>query len=226
MRERLSKIDYENDSLEQHGRRNSVRISGYPESFGVSTDDVVLSVSRELDVEIIKSDIDRSHRVGKSNPQRPGRSTQDKPRPRDILVKFASYNARQPLYDMRKDLQKSENEKMKNLFINEDLTKKRSQLLYDARCLFRVDKLTAAYSLGGRLFVRDDQNQRHYTQSKADLKNFGDPKEARKKLARLVRLPPHLRRLRNGGIMGNTRRPPNMRRPNIDENDEAAHGEQ
>ena len=98
--------------------------------------------------------------------------------------------------------------------------------LYNARCLFRVDKLTTAYSLDGRLFVRDDQNQRHYTQSEADLKHFGDPKEARKKPARLVRLPPHLRRLRNGGIMGNTRRPPNMRRPNIDENDEAARGEQ
>ena len=135
MRERLSKIDYENDSLGQHGRRNSVRISGYQESFGESTDDVVLSVARELDVEIIKSDksdTDRSHRVGKSNPQRPGRSTQDKPRPCDILVKFASYNVRQQLYDMRKDLQKSENEKMKNLFIHRRLDQKTFQLLYDA----------------------------------------------------------------------------------------------
>ena len=79
-----------------------------------------------------------------------------------------------------------------------------------ARCLFRVDKLTAAYSLDGRLFVRDDQNHRHYIQSEADLKDFGDPKETRKELARLTRLPPELRRPRNGAIMGNTRRPPNM----------------
>ena len=185
MRDRLSKIEYENDSLEQYSRRNSVRISGYPESFGESTDYIVLSIARELDVEIIKSDIDRLHRVVKPipQPQRPGRSsTQDKPRPRDILVKFATYNARQQLYDMRKNLRNSENETMKKLFINEDLTKKRSQLLYDARCLFRVEKLTAAYSLDGRLFVRDDQNQRHYIQSEADLKDLDDPKEARRNL--------------------------------------------
>ena len=145
MRDRLSKIEYENDSFEQYSRRNSVRISGYLESFGESTDDIVLSIVRDLHVEIIKSDIDRSHRVSKPTPQRPGRSsTQDKPRPRVILVKFAKYNARQQLYEMRKDLRNSENETMKKLFVNEDLTKKRSQLLYDARCLFRVEKLTAA----------------------------------------------------------------------------------
>lgn len=69
---------------------------------------------------------------------------------------------------------------MKQLFINEDLTKKRSQLLLDARCLFRVEKLAAAYSLDGRLFVRDDQNNRHYIQSDDDLKVFGDPMEAKK----------------------------------------------
>ena len=55
MRVRLSKIEYENDSLEHYSRRNSVRISGYPESFGESTNDIVLSIARELDVEIIKS---------------------------------------------------------------------------------------------------------------------------------------------------------------------------
>ena len=90
---------------------------------------------------------------------------------------------------------------------------------------FRVEKLTDAYSPDGRQFVRDDQKQRHYIQSEADLKDFGDPKKARKELARLARLLPHLRRLRNGGITGNTHRPPNISRPNIDENDEAAQGE-
>lgn len=226
IRERLSKVEFAKDDLEQYSRRNSVRISGYPEDTSENTDNIVLSIARELDVEIIKSDIDRSHRVGKPTSQRSGRPAQNKQRPRDILVKFATYNARQQLYEMRKDLRNSENETMKQLFINEDLTKKRSQLLYDARCLFRVEKLAAAYSLDGRLFVRDDQNHRHYIQSDDDLKVFGDPTEAKKELALLARLPPHLRKLRSGGLLGARNRPLNMRRPMTEADAEAARGYQ
>ena len=95
---------------------------------------------------------------------------------------------------MRKDLRNSENETMKQLFINEDLSKKRTQLLYEARCLFRVEQLSAAYFLYGRLFVRDNQNHRHYIQSDDDLKVFGDPTGAKKELALLARLPLHLQK--------------------------------
>ena len=122
MRKRLTQVERDSDSLEQHSRRNSVRISGYPESYTDNTNDIVVKIARELDVDISKGNIDRSHRVGK--PTQQGRSVPDRARPLYILVKFSTYNARQQLYGMRKELLHSNDDRMKNLFINKDMTKK------------------------------------------------------------------------------------------------------
>ena len=59
---RMAAVEQENDGLEQYSRRNSLRISGYPEDKDEHTDQVV---------DIASNDIDRSHRVGKFD-DRPG----------------------------------------------------------------------------------------------------------------------------------------------------------
>ena len=84
---------------------------------------IFIQIASELDVDISKSNIDGRHRVGKPTQQQQGRSAPDRPCPRDILVKFSTYNARPHLYEMRKELCYSEDDTMKHLFINEDLTK-------------------------------------------------------------------------------------------------------
>lgn len=73
------------DASEQYSRRNSLRISGIPETVNEDTDQVVLHVAETVGVNILPSGIDRSHRLGKSG----NRQTQD------ILVKFTSYRARE-----------------------------------------------------------------------------------------------------------------------------------
>ena len=136
--ERLIKAESDNDALEQYTRKNSVRISGVPEDVnGENTDGIVLKIAEELNVPMSPDDIDRSHHVGKvDNRSRtvPGAGT----RHRDIIVKFATYNAKQRLYMKRKDLR--DIEERPNVFINDDLTKTRSKLLFDARSLVRVNK--------------------------------------------------------------------------------------
>ena len=77
-----------NDALEQYTRRNSVRISGYPEQANENIDEIVLTIAGVIDVQLLPSDIDRSHRVGKTG------KTTGKPRHRDIILKVATYNAR------------------------------------------------------------------------------------------------------------------------------------
>lgn len=189
---RLSQVERDNDSLEQYSRRNSIRIAGFPEVANEDTDDIVLKIAQELDTPISPSDIDRSHRIGKIVDQgRGGRSTRGKQRHRDILVKFATYNARQRLFLKRKELRDMDD--MKHLFLNEDLTKIRSKLLYDARCLVRAEKLKTAYAYDGRIFVRDNDETRQQIQTDADLSAFGDPKEAREELARKAGPPAALR---------------------------------
>ena len=131
LRERISKVESDNDSLEQYTHRNSVRISGIPEELSENTDGIVLKLAEKLDVPMTSADIDRSHRVGK--PDNRGRTaTTTKMRHRDIIVKFATYNARHRLYSMRKELRNTD---MNKVFINEDLTTYRSKLLFDARSL-------------------------------------------------------------------------------------------
>ena len=82
----------------------------------------------DIEEPILISDIDRSHPIG-----RPGvRQGSGRPRHRDILVKFATYNVRRRVFIKRKTLH--DRDDMKHIFLNEDLTKSRSKLLYDVRC--------------------------------------------------------------------------------------------
>ena len=83
------------------------------------------------------SDIDRSHRIGKPKVSGP------KPRHRVIIVHFATYRHR--VYFKLMDLRDSENEDMKGMFINEDLTKLRSKLLFHARSLARTNMLVRLF---------------------------------------------------------------------------------
>ena len=155
------------DILEQHSRRNTQLISGIPEESNESTDTHVLELASDLNVNLFSHDIDRSHRVGKPS------STKT----RDIIVKFSSYNALLMLYEVQKDLCELENRA--SVFINKDLTKRRSKLLFDARPLVRTNFLKAAYSSDGKLFVRDKEDKRHIINSDGDLSDFGDVNEAK-----------------------------------------------
>ena len=118
------------DILEQYSRRNTPRISGIPEEPNESTDTHVLELASDLNVNLFGHDIDRSHRVGKPS------STKT----RDIIVNSSRYNARRMLYEVRKDLRELENRA--SVFINEDLTNRRSKLLFDARTLVCANLLT------------------------------------------------------------------------------------
>lgn len=129
-------------------------------------------------------DIYRSHRVGKINEEgRNGRR-----RPRDILMKFSTFNARRRLFLKRKDLRDSEY--TMHLFINEDLTMLRSKPLYEARCLVRTYKLRSAYASDGKIFVRDKDDHRRLIRNDSDFLEFGDPKEARTELTKRARVVP------------------------------------
>ena len=68
-----------------------LRIAGIPESLGEDTDEQVLDLAQDIDVDIFLSDIDRSHRVGKPRTHKP----------RDIKVKFATYRARRKMLKAR-----------------------------------------------------------------------------------------------------------------------------
>ncbi|MEW8547181.1 MAG: hypothetical protein AB2693_27025 [Candidatus Thiodiazotropha sp.] len=146
LKARVMKLEDAVDTAEQYSRRNCLRISGVREQPNENTDDIVTNIASAIDVDIDFRDLDRSHRLGRA-------STQDRPRdkPRDIIVKFTTYRARARFFKAR-TLTKSRG--FMGVFINEDLTKNRSKLLYEARRRVKSHQLKSAWSVDGTVLIK------------------------------------------------------------------------
>ena len=127
----IANLESRVDDLEQYSRRNCLMITGIPENENEKTDEVVLDMARnQLKAAIDASDIDRSHRI----PGGPVRRNTD--RPRNIIVKFTTYNARRRVLEKKSSLKGGNN----RIYINEHLTKARIELYYEARKLEKQEK--------------------------------------------------------------------------------------
>jgi exosome complex exonuclease DIS3/RRP44 len=158
---RLEAVEAKCDALEQYGRRNCLRVVGVPEGpSATSTDEYIVKLCADIGVPVGVKDIDRSHRIGK-----PGN-----PKPRAIIVKFVSYRARNLVFKSRSKLK---NCGYKDIFINEDLTKSRSALLYKARILTKNGKIQGAWSSDGSILIKDHQGAIKQIQTYSDLSRFG-----------------------------------------------------
>ena len=82
-------------------------------------------------------EIGRTHRVGE---KRNGK-------PRAIIAKFISFRARQRVYEARK--------KSSNIFVSEDLTLNRANIMFTARGMKKKGLIHSCWSKDGRLFVRE-----------------------------------------------------------------------
>ncbi len=94
------------EDLEQYGRRNGIRISGIPEgdTNGHSVGWLKDFAKDHLKLNIHESTVSRMHRVGKPPPP-----DAPKARPREILVKFISYQYRKNFLSKNKFLRSDDN---------------------------------------------------------------------------------------------------------------------
>ena len=100
---------------EQYSRRNCIRVFGIQEEPNEDCTSKVITLAKNIGVTLLPTDIDRSHRVGKSSsPTGP---------PRGIIVKFVHYGKRSELIKNRRKL------KGTKVVIKEDLTAQNQQLL-------------------------------------------------------------------------------------------------
>ena len=161
---RIAALEKIADQWEQYSRRNSLRISGFKEHTGENTDDIVVNRAATIGCDLQLNEIDRSHRVGKPDAS--------KTRHREILVKFASYRARQKLYKMRTSLKDN---CYAGVFLNEDLTRKRSNVLFEARKVVKADCAKGAWSADGNILIKDFTNKVHRLSSVDDLNAIDFP---------------------------------------------------
>ena len=158
------------DDLEQHGRRDSLRISGIPENpEHDNTDEAVLKICNEMKVEpqVEPRDIAVSHRVGKSAAGRP----------RQILVKFATRNVRERVFKARtelKNVNKKEETKEKHIYVNEDLTRFRAGLAKDARSLKNNGNISDTWTMYGKILVKDNFGHVKVITQSEDLQGYNE----------------------------------------------------
>ena len=119
------------DELEQYSRKNCLIISGVPKS-DRHTQDIVMDIAAKMNIQesITGRDIDNSHWMGDR-----------------IIVKFATYNARRKFFEKRKTAGNG-------IFVSENLTKKRNELLFNCRKLKRENKLLAAWTNDGQIKIK------------------------------------------------------------------------
>ena len=121
LKARIDELEWALDDQEQYSRRTCLRIKNdWVEQEDEDTDELLLHLfNEELGVDVDEADIGRSHRVG-----RPVRGAAEQRRP--IIVRFLSYRVRAKVFKARFKL------KSRNIFVNEDLTRKRDTLAYKA----------------------------------------------------------------------------------------------
>lgn len=155
------------DALEAHTRRDNLIISGLPvQSFGEAAatstaDEANVNQSNELvetsvlklfnekmNLAIERNDISVAHRLNKPNSTTPG--------PPTTVVRFTNRKARDRVYNARRELRKAQNQ----IFINEDLNSKTSELFYEARRKVRARAIHSAWTSSCIVYVKETANSR------------------------------------------------------------------
>lgn len=148
LEQKVENLTIENQQANQYSRRNSLRLSGIKETEGESTDKIVMDVITAVGAPVSIDQVDRTHRLGPYS--KPDQAAGNR-RPRDIIIKFVSFRARQNLYTLRTKLKDNG---YKGVFLNEDLTRSRSDLYYQARQLVKSKKVEGTWTSDGVVLVK------------------------------------------------------------------------
>jgi len=138
-------------------------------------DSITKRLSTEIKVDIDLKDIDNMHRLGRQTPETPSTgpltaNMQLNSRPRDIIIKFTTYRARQAVFTHRAELKHSKI--FARVFINEELTKTPGEVYYNAICLVKNERFQSAWTSNGIILVEDNSNRVHRCESMSELSKF------------------------------------------------------
>ena len=138
---KIKKLYDKCDDLEQHSRTSLLRFSGVTFSPGENTSCKVVDIVKQIRIEVRVADIDVSHRTGKSTPDRP----------RQIITRIRNYDLKSKFLKSAKNLRITDG--LKNISINQDLTKSRDELAFMARQYVRKKMLKSTWVIDGKVYV-------------------------------------------------------------------------
>ena len=163
LKEEVKVLETKTDALEQYSRRNSLRIYGIEEKEHEDPAEIIVNLtSKDMGIDIQSSALDRVHRVGKKS---------DSGRSRPLLVKFATYRDREKVYRAKARLKEQPHGR---IFVNEDLTRPRAQLLYQARQLKKERIILDCWSHDGQILVKNSHGRIIPINSKEELSKLSN----------------------------------------------------
>ena len=161
LEKKVNDLQRTSDEQEQYSRRYSLRFHGIPEQPHEDTSQLITDTVREhMGISLNPSDVDRSHHVTPRNWKRDDSNGDSRPRPRPIIIKFATYSPRHAVYSARSKL------KGTNIYIHEDLTAERQALVNDLRSHELVNKV---WTLDGKVTALLKNGRKVRVASKADI---------------------------------------------------------
>ena len=133
------------NELEQYSRRNCLSYTGIPEESAENPVQLAIDLAKTVGVKLDRTDLDRAHRVG-----RVGQG--QKPRP--LLVKYATYQRREQVWSARKVMRDAKPPRgsslpeniMRDVYLQESLTRRNQEIMFAARELRRKKKLWAVWT--------------------------------------------------------------------------------
>ena len=152
--ERIQTLEARVEGLEMYGRRNGIRIHGIPESDGENTDDLVKKLASDIGADIPDTALGRSHRVGPKPPKPPPNQPPVRRPPRPIIVKFVGHNYKVRFLQKKGVLRDTDNVALKDIYVNEDLTKKRAGWAKQGRVWRKGKKIKESWTRDGVMFVK------------------------------------------------------------------------
>ena len=167
----INKLETKIDDQEQYSRRANIRIQGIKED--VKGEDIETKVlhlpnkEMKLNPPLTSTDLERSHRLG--------RVAIDQVRPRTV-VRFRSERIRDAVFRSRETLKEfNANQLLPNrIYLNEDLTARRSSLAYKTRELKKRGRITDCWTHAGRILIKDSTGRVQEVSSVNDMQRFGD----------------------------------------------------
>lgn len=155
LKDQVEELEDRLDDQEQYSRRTSVRLSGVPEEEGEDCEKKVNDFFSLLDH---SPKINRVHRVGKKD--------SNSVKPRQILCQFTNYPDKKETMKLKQKLKSIK----KDVYINEDLTRKRAKLFKLARDIKGEKKIDDVWTADGRIVIKDNNKRIHYLTRISELK--------------------------------------------------------
>lgn len=151
------------EDLEQYTRNRNIQVDGIPEEKEENLREIMIDIGQKIDVKIENDMMDAIHRI-------PSQNERNSP----IVVQFTTRQVRDSIMTKVKktkittrDLGRQGDEKI--VFVNEHLTKKKKQIMFEARKLKKEREYKFLWTKNAKIFIRKAEKT-----PVIELKDFDD----------------------------------------------------